>query len=120
MFFRTRPDKVIAYDLKGSEKRRYVKRADDRMKLHGVMANNEEVKDEPDRSASKVLLDTNFQEDFNGEPIAVSSATKIYIEAALNNDSLMLSKVNVMDYSLLIILNPETKILRGGIIDYMR
>lgn len=50
----------------------------------------------------------------------MSSATKIYIEAALNNDSLMLSKVNVMDYSLLVILDTQNCILRAGIIDYMR
>ena len=68
----------------------------------------------------KVLLDTNFQEDFNGEPIAVSSSTKIYIEAALNNDSLMLSMANVMDYSLLLVLDSETSSMRAGIIDYMR
>ncbi len=68
----------------------------------------------------KVLLDTNFQEDFNGEPVAVSSATKIYFEAAINNDSLMLSMVNVMDYSLLVVMDQENFMLRAGIIDYMR
>lgn len=73
-----------------------------------------------DEKSKKVLLDTNFQEDFNGEPIAVSSSTKIYIEAAINNDSLMLSMANVMDYSLLLVLDPDTSTMRAGIIDYMR
>ena len=38
----------------------------------------------------------------------------------MNNDSLMLSKVNVMDYSLLVIIDTEYKIIRAGIIDYAR
>ena len=32
----------------------------------------------------------------------------------------MLSKVNVMDYSLLIVLNEENNSIRAGLIDYMR
>ena len=32
----------------------------------------------------------------------------------------MLSMANVMDYSLLLVLDPETSIMRAGIIDYMR
>ena len=37
----------------------------------------------------------------------MSAATKIYIDSAINNDSLMLSMGNVMDYSLLVVIDTE-------------
>ena len=60
LFYQTHSESVIAYDLKGSEKRRYVKRGEEKLKP-GV-ANNEEIKEEVEpKSVSKVLLDTNYQ-----------------------------------------------------------
>lgn len=116
---------IKAYDLKGSKLNRYIP-----MK---------------DQKPNQVLPDTNFKEDFKGEPIALERNMAELLKAAVHNDSLILSKMNVVDYSLLLIIDDQTansannfihnvnssdhpsgcplcniKSIRVGIIDYVR
>jgi 1-phosphatidylinositol-3-phosphate 5-kinase len=91
------------YDLKGSRLNRYMKNKD------------------------KVLLDTNFREDFNGEPLVLDSDIYSLLRSAIINDSLLLSKMNVVDYSLLVIIlnedgkeDTDVKKIKFGIRDYFR
>jgi hypothetical protein len=115
---------IKAYDLKGSKSNRYISKKD--------------------QKPNQVLPDTNFKEDFNGEPITLERNMAELLKAAVHNDSLILSKMNVVDYSLLLIIdnNPNQdsnipknssydvftnthqlfniKSIRVGIIDYVR
>jgi hypothetical protein len=84
------------YDLKGTlNSNRYVKKGDSRTKM-----------------------DLNFIEDHNGQPILISNEAKRVLNAALHNDSLFLSKQNVMDYSLLLMYNLKDLKLNAAVIDY--
>ena len=69
---------LITYDLKGSSINRY------------ILKKNKTVK--------TVLLDTNFKEDFNGEPIAIDKNVFDVLMYGIHNDALFLSKINVIDY----------------------
>ncbi|CAG9331234.1 unnamed protein product [Blepharisma stoltei] len=90
------PEKSLTYDLKGtSNKRRYVKQGETRTKM-----------------------DLNYLEDFRCKPITISQEMKKYFDVAIWNDTLFLSKQNIVDYSLLVIINPEFKKVAIGIIDY--
>ena len=104
---------IMVYDLKGSKINRFVQKKD--------------------KKPGKVLLDTNFLEDFNGEPLFFEFNVFQILQNALNNDSQFLKEEGVIDYSLLIILEYENynkndkkeneknfKIIRLGIIDYLR
>lgn len=95
---------IKAYDLKGSLINRYIPKKS--------------------QKPNQVLLDTNFKEDFNGEPLALDRNIYELLTSAIHNDSLTLSKINVIDYSLLVIISDigesDMKIMRVGIIDYIR
>ena len=107
---------IKSYDLKGSRSNRYIP--------------IKELK------PNQVLPDTNFKIDFNGEPIVLEKNMCELLKAAIHNDSLILSKMNVVDYSLLLIIDENEAInneinslnknnfyiksIRLGIIDYIR
>ena len=89
------------YDLKGSNVNRYCK------------------------DKNKVLLDTNFKEDFKGEPLVLNIDIYNLLRFAIVNDSLLLCKIRVVDYSLLVIIinekkNEIEKKIKFGILDYFR
>lgn len=99
-------NRILKYDLKGSKLNRYI---------------------EPSkRKPGTVLLDTNFKEDFNEKPIMLEKRVFEHLKAAIHNDCLLLSKMNIMDYSMFIIIDDisnglfNIKTLRLGIIDYVR
>lgn len=104
--------KLRTYDLKGSRINRYISPKDQKI--------------------DQVLLDTNFKEDFSGEPIALENDFAKLLHAAIHNDTLLLSKLNVVDYSLLLIIDDVSqdiedkidkfpiKTIKVGIIDYVR
>ena len=102
----TNKRKIKIYDLKGSKLNRYIPKIE---QIQG-----------------KVLLDTNYLEDYNGEPIAVDMNVYKVFRSAIHNDSLVLTKMNVIDYSLLLILDETEKdnnglsLIKLGIIDYTR
>ena len=102
--FENEQKSIKAYDLKGSLINRYIPKKN--------------------QKPNQVLLDTNFKEDFNGEPLALDRNIFELLSSAIHNDSLILSKINVIDYSLLVIISDigesDMKLLRVGIIDYIR
>ena len=86
------------YDLKGSETNRYI-------------ANSK---------ANQVLFDTNFKIDQNGEPLSLYNQDKEFLVEAIENDTKFLSKRNLIDYSLLLIIDSKNSVIKMGIIDYLR
>ncbi|CAG9319336.1 unnamed protein product [Blepharisma stoltei] len=91
------PEKCFTYDLKGTaNSRRKVRSGEKRTKM-----------------------DINFLDDFFGVPINISPEFKRIFDAAVWNDSLFLSKQNIVDYSLLIIVSLEQRKIAAGIIDYV-
>jgi len=76
---------IRTYDLKGSRSNRYIVKRD--------------VKE------NQVLPDTNFKIDFKGSPLPLEKNIAELLKAAVHNDSLVLCKMNVVDYSLLLIID---------------
>lgn len=91
--------KLQIYDLKGSETNRYM---------------------EKKQTTGQTLLDTNFRIDRNGESIALRPKNKKFCEQAFENDIKFLQKYNLIDYSLLLIIDVNKLEIRMGIIDYLR
>ncbi|KAJ1905043.1 Mitochondrial distribution and morphology protein 12, partial [Coemansia sp. IMI 209127] len=87
------------FDLKGSERNRMV---------------------EETGSSDAVFQDENLLRYIRGNPICVSQQTKSYLHDAIWNDTLFLSMMNVMDYSLLVGFDEEKKELVVGIVDFIR
>lgn len=89
---------LVVYDLKGTtNKRRRVKEGD-----------------------KKTKMDLNFVEDFGGLPLPLAVEDWDKIKRSIINDSGFLSKSNIIDYSMLLVMNKETKKLALSIIDYMQ
>jgi len=122
------------FDLKGSARSRYVRVDDkeeeepssggggqdeDETKNGGAAAGDGEEKKKKSSSA-QVLLDDNFHEFTEGQPLPLHDRAKEYFNRAVLNDSLFLSIINVVDYSILVGMDDDKKELVVGIIDYMR
>jgi 1-phosphatidylinositol-3-phosphate 5-kinase len=88
------------YDLKGSLRSRYVKPTSD--------------------AGPVVWMDENLLENLYAAPLCVSEQAKAELAHAVRNDTVFLSSVDVMDYSLLVGVDLDTQELVVGIIDYMR
>jgi len=86
------------YDLKGSKRSRYVRNP----------------------IQNEVLLDENLLEVMFTSPIWIDENSKTTLQAAIWNDSLFLSSLGVMDYSLVVGIDFTNKQLIVGIIDYIR
>lgn len=69
---------------------------------------------------NQVLLDENLLESILKSPLFVRSYSKSLLNRAINNDTQFLSKINVMDYSLLVGVDKEKKELVAGIVDFIR
>jgi len=67
-----------------------------------------------------VQLDENLMEFTEGRPLPLHDIAKAYLNAAVLNDSLFLSLVNVVDYSIVVGMDDSKDELVIGIIDYMR
>jgi len=87
------------FDLKGSSRNRKVKEK------------------EVDKGA--VLMDTNLMELIEANPIFVRADQKRLLSACVWNDTLFLSNLQIMDYSLLVGLSAAGAVV-VGIIDYLR
>lgn len=70
--------------------------------------------------ANEVLLDENMVEYIYETPVFVREHSKRMLRASLYNDTLFLTKMNVMDYSLVIGLDEGGNTIVAGIIDYIR
>ncbi|KRX10436.1 Zinc finger, FYVE/PHD-type [Pseudocohnilembus persalinus] len=87
---------ISVYDLKGSETNRFLK------------------------SVSSTLLDTNYKIDRNSEPLPVNKESYVIIDRALQRDCKFLASADVVDYSLLMIIDKKNMSLKMGLIDYLR
>lgn len=89
------------FDLKGSLRSRY-------------------ARPESPNDKDVVYQDENLLEMIYAEPICVSNEAKAMLAMTVWNDTLCLSSLNVMDYSLLVGVDQTNGKLVLGIIDYMR
>ena len=90
--------KAAAYDLKGTlNSRRYVKEGERQTKM-----------------------DLNFIEDMCGLPILIDFEAMSRLHSSIWNDTLFLYKQNVIDYSLILLVNFDECQIAAGIIDYLR
>ena len=91
-------DEQRTYDLKGSLK--------NRLKTGGLR--------------SKTGLDTNFLIERNGDPIYLEVGKEMDFFATLERDVNYLRQRDIVDYSLLVVINRKTNAIKVGIIDYLR
>lgn len=87
------------FDLKGSTRNRFV---------------------EVQAGKNCVLLDENLVNLAHDTPLYVRQHTKANLETALHNDSLFLSKNNIMDYSLIVGIDKFSSEIVVGIVDFLR
>lgn len=66
------------------------------------------------------LLDGDFLEFTSGRPLPLNDRSKAVFHMSILNDTLFLSIINVLDYSILVGIDEEKWELVVGIIDYMR
>jgi 1-phosphatidylinositol-3-phosphate 5-kinase len=66
------------------------------------------------------LLDGDFLEFTQGRPVALTDRAKAVFQMSILNDTLFLSIINVLDYSILVGVDEENMELVVGIIDFMR
>lgn len=69
---------------------------------------------------NQVLLDDNLMELTRGRPFPLKHRAKLFFHKAVLNDTLFLSIVNVVDYSILVGFDENTHEIVVGIIDYLR
>jgi hypothetical protein len=81
--------------------------------------NNGEGAVEPER-VGQVLLDDNLMELTGGRPFPLKHRAKLFFHKAVQNDTLFLSIINVVDYSILMGIDENSHEIVVGIIDYMR
>ena len=74
----------------------------------------------PRTKQQAVTLDNNFLDDRKSRPIPMMYAMKKIMKIAIANDSMYLTKHSIIDYSMFVIINPVTKTVRLGIIDYIQ
>ena len=113
-----------------------------RKKLNARLNPSElEVPDEGAQKVSQVLLDDNFMEFTKGRPFPLKHRAKVryvkyissrechfiylfaqqlFFHKAVQNDTLFLSIINVVDYSILVGIDETKHEVVVGIIDYMR
>ncbi|EIW66777.1 hypothetical protein TREMEDRAFT_34462 [Tremella mesenterica DSM 1558] len=97
LFYERRFSRI--YDLKGSTRNRLI---------------------QPTGRVNEVLLDENLLEIAYKHPLYLRDHSKRVLRLALYNDTLFLSNLNVMDYSLVVGVDPDKKELVVGIVDYIR
>lgn len=68
----------------------------------------------------KTLLDGDFLEFTLGRPMPMTDRAKAVFQMSILNDTLFLSIINVLDYSILVGVDEESHELVVGIIDFMR
>lgn len=97
LFYERRFAKI--YDLKGSTRNRLI---------------------QPTGRINEVLLDENLMEIVYKHPLYLREQSKRILRTALFNDTLFLSNLNVMDYSLVVGVDTDKHELVVGIVDYIR
>ncbi|CAE7948158.1 Pikfyve, partial [Symbiodinium sp. KB8] len=120
---------AFIFDLKGTGKNRRVQATDlgeepEAQESPSGSRAPEDENTERDR-AGKVFWDQNFREWTKGKPLCLVPSDLTYLEAAIFNDTTLLSTRELMDYSLLLAaVPPEPGATAGrlilGMIDYLR
>eukprot|EP00585_Thalassiosira_rotula_P014568 CAMPEP_0196171486 /NCGR_PEP_ID=MMETSP0911-20130528/5482_1 /TAXON_ID=49265 /ORGANISM="Thalassiosira rotula, Strain GSO102" /LENGTH=228 /DNA_ID=CAMNT_0041438309 /DNA_START=109 /DNA_END=795 /DNA_ORIENTATION=+ len=84
-------------------------------------SNNADKGEKAEKSESiSTLLDGDFLEFTNGRPLPLTDRAKAVFHMSILNDTLFLSIINVLDYSILVGIDEEKMELVVGIIDFMR
>jgi 1-phosphatidylinositol-3-phosphate 5-kinase len=65
-------------------------------------------------------MDDNLMELTRGRPFPLKQRARTLLHKAVTNDTLFLSIVNIVDYSILVGLDEEGKLVVAGIIDFLR
>lgn len=73
-----------------------------------------------DKKGLRTLLDGDFLEETFGRPMPMHDRAKAVFHMSILNDTLFLSIINVLDYSILVGIDEEKMELVVGIIDFMR
>lgn len=68
----------------------------------------------------QTLLDDNLMELTRGRPFPLKQRAKLVFQKAVSNDTMFLSIVNVVDYSILVGFDEDSHEIVVGIIDYLR
>jgi len=118
-------DRAIAhaFDLKGSARSRYAQASFPAQEGSVLVATSsvDSCPRQPRKPTNhQVLLDDNFVEYMGGRPLPLRDEAKAYFNHAVLNDTLFLSLINVVDYSILVGIDEDKRELVVGIIDYMR
>ena len=72
------------------------------------------------KNHNHVLLDDNLMDLTHGKPFPLKYRAKLFFNKAVQNDTLFLSIINVVDYSILVGFDETSHEITVGIIDYMR
>jgi hypothetical protein len=72
------------------------------------------------QASSTVYLDGDFLDFMCGRPLPMVDKSKTLFNMSIGNDTLFLSTINVLDYSILVGIDQEKMELVVGIIDFMR
>lgn len=128
------------FDLKGSLRGRFAKdkvAATVTISRSNSDSENNSITDDDDNNEGEVevqlrdkgfeqsalvstLLDGDFLEFTNGRPLPLTDRAKAVFHMSVLNDTLFLSIINVLDYSILVGIDEERMELVVGIIDFMR
>jgi 1-phosphatidylinositol-3-phosphate 5-kinase len=93
---------------------------------NGTTNSDQDTEDNQSRSSSKggvvggTQLDGDFLEFTQGRPMPLNDRAKSLFHMSIQNDTLFLSIINVLDYSILVGIDEENMELVVGIIDFMR
>lgn len=91
------------------------------MEKDGKVSTDAEKGEKTDKGASiPTLLDGDFLEFTSGRPLPLTDRAKAVFHMSILNDTLFLSIINVLDYSILVGIDEEKMELVVGIIDFMR
>ena len=99
------------FDLKGSVRNRHVQSTG---KQHEVLLDENLV--ECEFFWFQNITNNNFSKDICESPLFIREHSKRLLRASVWNDTLFLSKLNVMDYSLLVGIDEEKRELVIGVV----
>lgn len=109
---------LLLFDLKGVGPKRAFREAATSSGVDGSVNSDEpgpscEVSDLP-HAPDVVLWDQNFHEWTRGLPLTLSADDYLYLQSAVSNDTYFLSKLYIVDYSLLLMIHRGPDNAGGG------
>mmetsp|Transcript_4381 Transcript_4381/g.12074 ORF Transcript_4381/g.12074 Transcript_4381/m.12074 type:complete len:1827 (+) Transcript_4381:66-5546(+) len=113
------PDTPVS-DAMNNGVKRHVSKDFDENRADGSTEFGAESSAAGDNAGAGTLLDGDFLEFTLGRPMPMTDRAKAVFQMSILNDTLFLSIINVLDYSILVGLDEEKMELVVGIIDFMR